>query len=421
MPKTILIQLLFAGAYFLYGCDSILGTKGDETTDEIFEEGAIDPDLIPDDVGYAALLPFWDEFDHPTDIHIGYDELVYITDAQGLHLYDRAGRPYEFIELSGAQAVTQDRNLNVYVAARIDTLIEEDNVDTLVYNLPAVYKYRDINRQEPQLIQEIVFPFADDSRTSFVNRARLDTSIANNYEHVEITDVATFADNTLFMSRTGPDNRLGEAFAPDNTILEFNEDSEGRMINTGQLRTLSPVTPSLISSVSPSAIATFATPPQRDNVSGDLGFLLAQGAQDVTIPFRVLWIRAEETPDGISYRPNQQLLATDTTQADRFLYDEHRFQNPSSITYSGDERNHIFVTDAAKDSLFVFQSNGIEGIEPPPGSEATRPISVSFGGTGSGPREFRNPSGVAYFDRIVYVADKGNNRIARYRLNTDFE
>ncbi|MBT4052166.1 MAG: hypothetical protein HOE73_03650, partial [Bacteroidetes Order II. Incertae sedis bacterium] len=35
--------------------------------------------------------------------------------------------------------------------------------------------------------------------------------------------------------------------------------------------------------------------------------------------------------------------------------------------------------------------------------------------------QFREPQGVAYFQRIVYVADSGNNRIGRFRLNTDFE
>jgi hypothetical protein len=57
----------------------------------------------------------------------------------------------------------------------------------------------------------------------------------------------------------------------------------------------------------------------------------------------------------------------------------------------------------------------------PPGASSTRPIPVSFGGTGDGALQFDNPQGVAYFDRIVYVADTGNNRISRFRLNTDFE
>ena len=79
------------------------------------------------------------------------------------------------------------------------------------------------------------------------------------------------------------------------------------------------------------------------------------------------------------------------------------------------------MLDAGKDSLFVFNQAGVEGVAPPPGAESSRPVRVSFGGTGAGPLQFSNPQGVAYYQRIVYVADTGNNRISRYRLNTDFE
>jgi len=48
-------------------------------------------------------------------------------------------------------------------------------------------------------------------------------------------------------------------------------------------------------------------------------------------------------------------------------------------------------------------------------------VTVSFGGTGDGAMQLDRPMGVATFQRIVYVADSGNNRISRYRLNTDFE
>jgi len=103
------------------------------------------------------------------------------------------------------------------------------------------------------------------------------------------------------------------------------------------------------------------------------------------------------------------------------LYDQNKFKNPTGIAYSADARAHIFIVDAETDSLYQFQSNGIEGINPPAGSGLEKAVNVSFGGTGNGPREFNNPGGVAYFQQIVYVADTGNNRIARYRLNTDFE
>ncbi len=91
------------------------------------------------------------------------------------------------------------------------------------------------------------------------------------------------------------------------------------------------------------------------------------------------------------------------------------------MTFTTDGTNYILVTDAGTDSLYLFQSNGIEGVNPPIGSTETKAIVVSFGGRGIGPKEFNQPSGVTYFRRTVFVADKGNNRIARYRLTTDFE
>ena len=111
----------------------------------------------------------------------------------------------------------------------------------------------------------------------------------------------------------------------------------------------------------------------------------------------------------------------DTTQGEGFLYDEFKFAQPSDLAYAADETNYTFVLDAGKDSLFVFTSRGIEGVAPPPGGTSTLPVPVSFGGTGDGALQFRGPQGVAYFDRTVYVADTGNGRISRFRLNTDFE
>ena len=79
------------------------------------------------------------------------------------------------------------------------------------------------------------------------------------------------------------------------------------------------------------------------------------------------------------------------------------------------------MLDAGKDSLFVFNRAASRAWPRRPARAALRPVRVSFGGTGSGPLQFHGPEGVAYYERTVYVADTGNNRIARFRLNTDFE
>ncbi|MGB0345916.1 MAG: hypothetical protein ACPGGA_00450, partial [Balneolaceae bacterium] len=92
------------------------------------------------------------------------------------------------------------------------------------------------------------------------------------------------------------------------------------------------------------------------------------------------------------------------------------------ITYTADDDSYIFVVDEGLNKLFQFQTNGQEGVPPPAGAEdQSRQIMVSFGEFGAGPKQFDQPSGVAYFDRVVYVADKGNNRIARFKLTSDFE
>lgn len=410
------------------GCDSIFGSKNDETNEEIFDEGKIDPRLENVD-GYAPVLPFWGEFDAPNDVHIGFDTFVYVTDNEGVHLLDRADlSPRRTIQLQGANAVTQDRLLNVYVSARIDTTIDKNGTPT-TFNLPAVFKIKNMNGAgDIQFVDTLIFPFDDASlSTSAAQNARLNKGSSNNYENVEITGLTILADNSVYISRRGPQNNTNQIAAPDNTVLEFARIEENgvptnKMTNVRQITTLNPTNPSLRSAVRLSSIASFVTPPQRDRLTDDRSFLIAQASQAQNIDFRVLWINAVETTDGLIFEQNSSLLTQDTSQANGFLYEPGKFQMPTDIAFSGDDDAFIFVVDSETDSLYQFQSNGQEGVNPPVGADAdSKKIVVSFGGEGAGPKQFMNPSGVAYYRTIVYVADTGNNRIARFKLTTDFE
>ncbi|MBO6622742.1 MAG: hypothetical protein JJ892_05455 [Balneola sp.] len=410
------------------GCDSIFGSKNDSTNQEIFDEGKIDPRLENVD-GYAPVLPFWGDFDAPNDVHIGFDTFVYVTDNEGVHLLDRADlSPRRTIQLQGANAVTQDRLLNIYVSARIDTTIDKNGTPT-TFNLPAVFKIKNMNGAgDIQFVDTLIFPFDDASlSTSAAQNARLNKSSSNNYENVEITGLTILADNSVYVSRRGPQNSTNQIAAPDNTVLEFARIEENgiptnKMTNVRQITTLNPTNPSLRSAVRLSSIASFVTPPQRDRLTDDRSFLIAQASQSQNIDFRVLWINAVETTDGLIFEQNSSLLAQDTSQANGFLYEPGKFQMPTDIAFSGDDDAFIFVVDSETDSLYQFQSNGQEGVNPPVGADAdSKKIVVSFGGEGAGPKQFMNPSGVAYYRTIVYVADTGNNRIARFKLTTDFE
>jgi hypothetical protein len=426
MKPILLFGFLFS---LVAGCTALFDSKNDPITDEIFDVGRVeDPRIIVDVVGYAALVPFWEGFDAPTGIAVGFDEMIYVTDANGVHIMDRAGRRFKSYPIPGAIAVAQDRNLNVFVAGRFDTVVTARD-QNIVWNLACVYVLRNLNNSNDVIVlDKLVHPFMDESRaTTSARIARLNKNSPTSDELVQLTGIGVLADNTVYVTRRGPVNNITGLSASDNTVLEYirlrNPDNTFRQKwrNAQQITALNPTVPSLISGLGMSAISTFIAPPQRERFSADRGFLIAQADQNNIIPFRVLWVSAVESPDGLSYVPNTSLLAQDTSRARRFLYETNRFTSPSGIAVTGDGTNYIFVTDSAKDSLYVFQNNGYEGVRAPGTRPDAKPVIASFGGRGTGPREFNNPSGVAYFRRVVYVADKGNNRIARYKLNTDFE
>jgi hypothetical protein len=149
-------------------------------------------------------------------------------------------------------------------------------------------------------------------------------------------------------------------------------------------------------------------------------FILLQSATQAET--KVLWIRSTENSEvGTLYSENQSLLQFDRTKALRFLYEPFRFTRPADVCVAPDETGYLFVVDSERDSLYQFTSKGFEGVNPPPSSGLTKQVPASFGGFGSGPFQFKGPSGVAYFRRTLYVADRGNNRIMRYRLSSDLE
>ena len=119
---------------------------------------------------------------------------------------------------------------------------------------------------------------------------------------------------------------------------------------------------------------------QRENQWGDSSF-------------KVQWVTV--TADG--YAPKI------TPVQPRDIFAEGKFELPEDV--ATDDNNVIFVVDASKDSLFRFTPSGDE--------------QFSFGGTGGGEKQFRNPMGVDVFNNTVYVADTGNNRIVRFKLSTD--
>ncbi|GAB5537054.1 MAG: hypothetical protein Rubg2KO_33030 [Rubricoccaceae bacterium] len=442
MAPRLRFSLLATGYCLLAltGCDAFFGSKGDTTTDEIFEQGQTDPTLT-DDVGYVPLNPFYTRgfdgtFDRPVDVYVGYDEFIYVADARGLHVLDLAGRPQTLLQQVAGQdlrditAVVQDRRLDVYIAARRDTTVAGADCPSAggpeQCDLAVVYRIRGLTTGTPQVVDILWHPFDDGSRR--LTRFELPNTYpgGTSDEDAVFTGVAPLANNGVYITRSGPVNttvtgRPSQTFSPFNAFLQYS--ASGEYIQ--YIRALSPDRPSLLSAYYPSDVLTFVGPPQRASISLNEDFLIAQAppAGQPMPTYGVVSVQVVETTDGIEYRVDSERLgaAGNPDAGDGALFETDQFEQVSSLAYAADQTGYIFVLDAQKDSLFVFNQAGIEGVAPPPGAGGTQPVRVSFGGSGSGPVEFASPQGVAYYERIVYVADTGNNRISRFRLNTDFE
>ncbi len=78
---------------------------------------------------------------------------------------------------------------------------------------------------------------------------------------------------------------------------------------------------------------------------------------------------------------------------------------PFGVTIDS-KRLDVFITDAAQDSVFKFNSKGTHKKE-------------SFGKFATNNR-MASPTGVAFYDKTLYVADSTKNCIFRFKLSTDF-
>ena len=397
-PVLLLLCLLL-----LVACDDFFGKKTDtEFLDEpVFEDQT---------VAYVPIQPVIDGFSYPVDVIAGFDQLIYVADqgTEEIVSFDQAGNELGRFRVQGLRGIAQDRRLDLIAVGNRDTTVSSTN-----FTLPAIYRI-DLNKSgtyglaNASVKKIITHPFYFKSGTPTASDVA-----------VSFQDIAIWPDNRFYVTRNGPSNVSTQFGGPDDAVLLFGNDD----------RFISPVFVSTTLGLftdyfkKPSGIATFATAPQSlelNNPSltppGDFYFT-SISPQNVLKVQRIGFVQSDF---GSSY--NLVILAAgDTSRADRFLYEANRFEEPADITIAGDGTRYVFVIDAVKDSLYQFNAQGLEGVNPPSGAGTSKAILASFGGRGQGLRQFNEPRGVAYLDRIVYVADAGNGRVLRFKLTTDFE
>lgn len=393
------VMFLLAGLGLVgTSCDNFFGDKTDVSFIDI-------PEFQNRPIAYVPIQPVLDQFVEPTDVLAGFDELVYVVDAGTEEIigFDQSGRELYSFKVPGVTNVTQDRALNLLAIGSKDTTV--NGVD---YTLSCVYR---IDLQGPlgyglnnaRIVSETVHPFY------------LKNTFSTSDADVRFRDIAVIGENEYYVSRMGNSNNPNQFGGPDNAVLLFN--AQDTYITPISVTTQGGVFKDFFKS--PFGMTSFAKPPQI-SASNSRNFLFTSMDPSADNLYRVRGIQYNETDFGVEYNPNS-IIPPDTSLSSGSLFEPNKFLEPVDVTLTGDGTNYIFVVDQAKDSVYQFTSNGLEGIKPPPGAGQIKYVKVSFGGRGIELTQFNQPVAAAYLNEILYVADKGNSRVLRFKLTSDFE
>jgi len=147
----------------------------------------------------------------------------------------------------------------------------------------------------------------------------------------------------------------------------------------------------------PTAIAAF--PGLKDFIITQQQIVNGQ----TVVAYAVLWMTYQNTPEFEGWVPRFDPARTEDRGRD--FIRPNRYVQPEAVAIDRTRRD-IFIADAALDSVFKYNSRGTFKGE-------------SFGFYKSGGTMIR-PTGLAYFERILYVLDGDLGQVLRFRLTTDF-
>lgn len=314
---------------------------------------------ITGDTIYVKLNPDWTGFNKPQDIVVGREPLIYVADTENdmVVMMNIDGKRLGSISVKHPVAIAQDYKLNLIVCAEFDTL---------GHTFSAVYKINLV---------------AVDHQIGIAPVTRILPKLSDlNKPDRIFTGVSVFYDNSYLVARQGPNN--SNLIDPDNSLLKFVAGQNGESDSLiGRVPSLAPSSTGILSVNKVSRLKSF----NKNNYD----ILLSLTGNN---SFKVQWLHFVTSQEFTGYQNNLDPAASDLMEPNFFI-------QPHGICL--DPSGNIYVVDTEKDSVYKYNSFGYE--------------LIGFGGT----EIFNQPYAVDYFNKILYVADTGNNRILRFQLSTD--
>ncbi len=356
---------------FILGITALIITGCGEKLDLTEFQEAGKRGTFSTDTAYVMLNPAWTGFNNPSDIMIGREPFVYVadTDNNRVVVLNLAGQVIGIITVKKPVALAQDYRLNLYICAEFDTVIN---------NIPKTFG---------ALYKADLFSVRHNFTQLKLTRLLPRTSADFSKEQRRYTGVAVFFDNSYLVTRVGPDN--SSFIDPDNAILQFVQVKRSGDVYQDSL--IGPL---------PNFEATGSGLMSINQLSGITAFNRRNYEIVITqigeTNFKVQWLKFIVTNDYSGY-----VSKFDPTQQEFDILKIGKYGKPEDVTV--DNSNNIFIVDSEKNRLFKFNQNGME--------------LHSFGDGDV----FKNPKGVAFFDKTLYICDSGNNRILRFMLSTDIK
>lgn len=319
------------------------------------------------DTSYVAIDPPFGGFTEPEGMLLGRDQLLYVADtrANRLVMMNRAGGILSARTMLHPVALSQDSRLDLLVCGEMLAV----NGDTVA-----------------ALFRVHLVSVSPDSAHR-LDMAHIDT-VWRELAHPRrrFTGIAVLSDNSFLAVRDGPDN--SSFIDPDARVLLF--DAQDLFV-TPLPAFVTGIGTGIVNINHPTAIAAF---PNSRN------FVLVQSSEGVA--YGALWMVYSSTSDFQGWLPRFDPARLEDRLVD-FLR-PNRFSHASAVAIDP-SRLDIFVADAALDSVVKFTSRGV-----------LRSESIGIHRTGG---MMRSPSGLAFFERILYVLDREQGMVLRYRLSTD--